>query len=495
MRQVGVKAAYDRKAVLRSLLGQRLYLLCDYLRIAMQKLPIYLLCSFLFLVSCSRKEEGPEEINTRSEEWYPGGITTVFASGVDAYSQPLNYISTTHLARHNAGRSIFFQEFSEYGAAEFGGLGPLFSQASCGGCHPGNGRSQPPMSEIDHASGLLMRISIAGSGPHGGPLAVPGFGTQLQTRALDGIAAEGLYLFSYNDFSVNYEDGASVILHDPSHSIIDAYTTLPPNVLYSMRNASQVYGSGLLEAVNESEILSYADESDDNSDDISGKPNFVWNEKTGLVELGRFGWKSSHPTVDQQAAGAFNEDMGITSSGFFPVENGYGQNNCTTGFGPGPDAEADVIEAVSFYIRTLAVPAPRDLDAPIVQQGRQIFYDLNCVGCHRPALHTGSAVVSELSGQTIYPYTDMLLHDMGEVLADGRPDFGASTNEWRTPPLWGIGLAKVVNPNARFLHDGRAETIEEAILWHGGEAHWIIEYYKALPFNEREALLAFLNAL
>lgn len=451
----------------------------------------------MLLWSC-RKDKPDDNVLTTTPsnpEYQAGGHTTVYDQSSEAYSSPIANADNAVLDIHNNGAFIFSSDFSLYGTSELDGLGPLFIQSSCIGCHPGNGRSQPPLSEVDYDSGLLMRFSLSGSGIHGEPNPLPGFGTQLQTRAIDGELAEGHFIFSYNNNVVTYEDGSTVILHNPSHEIINPYISMPSNILYSMRNASPIYGLGLLEVVNESDILSRVDETDANSDNISGKANFVWNTSTQQTELGRFGWKASNPTVAQQVAGAFNEDMGVTSAGFNPIENGFGQSNCTSGFGTEPDIPNSIINLVSFYVQTLAVPAPRNLGDPQVQQGRQIFYDLHCDGCHTTQLQTGESDIPQLSNQEIYPYTDMLIHDMGEVLADGRPDFLASTNEWRTPPLWGIGLTHVVNPNARFLHDGRAATLEEAILWHGGEAHWIIEYFKELPLSDRQALLAFLNAL
>ena len=453
----------------------------------------------LFIAGCRKHEPEPviviEAPVPLDPAYYAGGATTVFNSGVNAYNQLIANASAVSAQLHASGAEMFFASFAEYGTSTHDGLGPLFIQSSCGGCHPLNGRSHPPLTEIDYDSGLLMRMSLAGSGTHGEPIGVPGFGNQLQNRAIDGVTPEGHFLFNYQNYIVTYEDGTTITLHNPSHTLIDLYAPLPPNVLYSLRLASPVFGSGLLEAIDASAIIAGEDESDANVDYISGKVNYVWNVKTQQMELGRFGWKASNPNIAQQTAGAFNEDMGITSVGYFPIENGVGQSNCISGFGADPDVSELIIEQLAHYVMTLAVPAPRNLDLPEVIRGRQLFTDLNCVGCHRPQWQTGISDIPELSNQTIFPYTDMLIHDMGEILADGRPEFEASTNEWRTPPLWGIGLAKIVHPEARFLHDGRAATLEEAILWHGGEAHWITDYFKALPAADRAAVIAFLEAL
>lgn len=449
--------------------------------------------------SCRKNEEDNDDssdvISELNPEYFAGGDGTVFVTDATAFDRLIANGTPGMQVLHDQGRQIFFQEFVEYGTGEFDGLGPLFIQTSCGGCHPGNGRSQPPLTEVDYNSGLLMRFSLAGSGPNGEPNPVPGYGTQLQNRSIDGVAPEAHFLFYYNIFNETYADGSNFPMHDPVFNVIDQYTPMPPNVLFTLRNGSPVYGLGLLEAVSDEEILSRVDETDDNVDYISGRANYVWNVKSQQFEIGKLGWKASNPTIEQQTAGAFHEDMGVTSEGYFETEIGEGQSNSTTGFGPEPDVEESVIDQVSYYLRTLAVPAPRNLDDPQVMHGRQIFYDLNCNGCHTPQLTTGNSAIPQLANQTIYPYTDLLIHDMGEILADGRPDFDASTNEWRTPPLWGLGLTAIVNPNARYLHDGRASSIEEAILWHGGEAHWAKEYFKSLPAEDREALLAFLNAL
>ncbi|MBL0317357.1 MAG: thiol oxidoreductase [Flavobacteriales bacterium] len=422
------------------------------------------------------------------------GSATVNDGGVDAYSHLIPDMNASVAGQHAVGSDVFFATFTENPDGEYSGLGPLYIQNSCVGCHPGNGRSQPPLSEVDYNSGLLMRFSLAGEGPHGEPIAVPGYGTQLQTQGVSGNEAEALYIFSYSNAVITYADGNSVTLHNPSHILINEYAPLPDNILFSMRNASPIYGLGLLEAISESDILALADETDADGNYISGRPNFVWNVKTQQEELGRFGWKSSAPTIEHQVAGAFNEDMGITSEGYFPVENCSGQANCS-GASASPDITEQTIDDLATYVRTLAVPNWRNQDDPTVQRGKEVFNELKCNLCHHEEFTTSGSVLPELNGIVIHPFTDMLIHDMGEVLADGRPDFHASTNEWRTSPLWGIGLTKLINPDARFLHDGRAETLEEAILWHGGEAHWTIEYFKQLPQADRDALITFLESL
>jgi CxxC motif-containing protein (DUF1111 family) len=453
---------------------------------------------FALIYSCRHDPSEVDELSTDlpvNPEYYAGGSTTVFAAHAGAYDLLIANGSQASQAMFNNGRALFHQEFVPYGMGEFDGLGPLFINTSCISCHQGNGRSQPPTTEIDYDSGLLMRFSLAGDGENGQPVPVPGYGNQLQTRSIDGTVPEAHFLFFYEIFNETYSDGSTVPMHQPYHQLIDTYTELPPGMLFTLRLGSPVYGLGLLEAVPEVDIVSREDETDENNDYISGRANYVWNALTQQIELGRFGWKSSNPTIEQQTASAFHDDMGVTSPGAFAAEVGYGQSNATIGFGPEPDVDSQMITDISNYLRLTAVPAPRNLEDPQVMRGRELFYEMNCVGCHTPQLTTGVSPIPELSNQTIYPYTDLLIHDMGEVLADGRPDFAASTNEWRTSPLWGIGLSLLVNPQARFLHDGRASSLEEAILWHGGEAYWAKEYFKSLPLTDRQALIKFLEAL
>lgn len=422
------------------------------------------------------------------------GSATVNDGGVDAYSHLIPDMNASVAGQHAVGSDVFFATFTENPDAEFGGLGPLFIQNSCVGCIQAMEdlnllcRKWITIQVYSCDSVLQVKVHMVNPSP------CPGYGTQLQTQGVSGNEAEALYIFSYSNAVITYADGNSVTLHNPSHILINEYAPLPDNILFSMRNASPIYGLGLLEAISESDILALADETDADGNYISGRPNFVWNVKTQQEELGRFGWKSCSATIEHQVAGAFNEDMGITSEGYFPVENCSGQANCS-GASASPDITEQTIDDLANYSELLAVPNWRNQDDPTVQRGKEVFNELKCNLCHHEEFTTSGSVLPELNGIVIHPFTDMLIHDMGEVLADGRPDFSASTNEWRTSPLWGIGLTKLINPDARFLHDGRAETLEEAILWHGGEAHWTIEYFKQLPQADRDALITFLESL
>ena len=455
------------------------------------RLAIPALTVVILLASCKKETVEPDF----SDDYKAGGATTIHSAGPDAYTFPLANIDGAGLARHTEADALFEQQFVTAPAIRFGGLGPLFNQNACQSCHIRNGRSQPPVSPSDQASGLLIRLSVPGAGEHGGPAPVPGFGGQFQPKAIFGGVPEGKLAWTEMQQIVQFLDGGTATLTRAEYRIEEPYQPLPQGILYSPRNAPPVFGLGLLEAVPEEDILALADENDADGDGISGKPNRVWDVAAGRTALGRFGWKAGSPTLDQQTAEAFSQDMGISSVFYFPQESCTGQSNCTGGIGDEPDIARETVETTAFYAMSLAPPAPRNLEDPQVQRGKMLFLDAGCNNCHVPTLTTGNHPLSALSYQTIHPYTDLLLHDIGEDLADNRPDFEAGGREWRTAPLWGVGLAQVVNPNARFLHDGRAATLEEAVLWHGGEAEESREHFRKLPAEERAALLAFLKAL
>ena len=267
--------------------------------------------------------------------------------------------------------------------------------------------------------------------------------------------------------------------------------------MMSPRIAPATVGMGLLEAIPEKSILALADPEDTDGDGISGRPNMVWDAVQGRHVLGRFGWKAGKPTVEQQSAGAFHGDIGITSR-YFPDENcPPAQSACLEApKGGSPEVPDERLAKVAFYVQTLAVPAMRNMDDPEVREGAQLFMKAGCGACHTPRHETSEDFpVRPLRGQVIYPYTDLLLHDMGEGLADNRPDGEASGREWRTPPLWGIGLVETVNGHTMFLHDGRARNIEEAVFWHDGEARQSRDHYVGLSSEERDSVIRFLRSL
>jgi len=441
------------------------------------------------LSGCNRNEvvQPQEEVDA---DIYAGGTTTVFIAGSNAFSTPAPNLSGSALARHLEGDRQFGQTFVTAPATVNGGLGPLFNNTSCESCHQGDGRGRPPFPG-EEVTSMLIRISVPGSDEHGGPNPVPGFGGQLQQRAILGRETEGSVTVQWTEIPGSYGDGTTYSLRKPTIMISGR---VPSGILTSARVAPPVFGLGLLEAVDEATILAVADENEVSHDNISGKPNYVWDESQQRLRLGRFGWKAGQPSLLQQSAGAYNQDIGVTTP-YFPLENCHGTFECDTLIDD-PEISSMILENVELYTQTLGVPARRNANDPTVKRGKQLFQGIRCNSCHVEQLHTGiHPTVSELSHQTIFPFTDLLLHDMGEGLADGRPEFSANGFEWRTPPLWGIGLTQVVNGHSFFLHDGRARSIEEAILWHSGEAASARELFRSLSSIDRAALLTFLLSL
>lgn len=436
----------------------------------------------------------PEALKLEDEsEWLSGGTQTVFDQGAGAFSAPFGDLSAREDFMHEVGDIAFEATFVSSPAIKNFGLGPIYNSVSCISCHVADGRGKPPVNG-ETMVGLLIRISIPGEDEYGGPLDAPGFGGQLQHRAIAGKAAEADVNITYTPILGTFEDGTPYELLQPTYSLSNEYTSLPAGYLLSARVAPPVFGLGLLEGISEATILAFADEFDSDGDGISGKPNFVWNVLEKKNTLGRFGWKAEAPTILQQSAGAYNQDMGITNF-VFPIENSYSQQQYDW-LDDDVELSDSLMHAVTFYMQTLAVPARRNADDAEVLSGKGVFNAIGCASCHIPKVTTAVNVAfPSISNQTIYPYTDLLLHDMGEGLADYRPSYKANGYEWRTPPLWGIGLTKIVNGHQNFLHDGRARNFSEAILWHGGEAKDAKEKFVSLTKTEREALLKFLQSL
>lgn len=450
-----------------------------------------LLCLVLIYAACQKEKE---IIPDPSQGGLAGGETTIFSSGPDAFTFPLANLDQKGLDEHFLADGAFGQHFVSAPAVQFGGIGPLFNQNSCESCHIRNGRGTIPQFEGDPNTGLLLRLSVAGVGEYGGIIPVPGFGGQLQEKAIFGVTPEGKVSKTEVEEIVRYIDDRQVKLTKPAYAISEPYMSLPPDILISPRVAPPVHGLGLLEAIPAEDILALADGADADEDGVSGKPNMVWDVLKQEMAIGRFGWKAEQPSAGQQAADAAHNDMGLTNL-YFPDEHCDGQINCQDGLQSVKDADNETTDLFAFYFQTLAVPAQRNAEDPQVISGRRLFAEANCTACHTPKHVTGSHEIAALSNQTIFPFTDLLLHDMGEGLADNRPTYAANGREWRTPPLWGLGLTQVVNSKATFLHDGRAKTLEEAILWHGGEAEASKEDFRMMSKSERDDLIAFLNSL
>ncbi|MDP1848356.1 MAG: di-heme oxidoredictase family protein [Solirubrobacteraceae bacterium] len=423
-----------------------------------------------------------------------GGAGTVDDATGFAFALALKTLPRKDRRAFAVGNSFFNRNWVRAPASTTvrDGLGPTFNAQSCSSCHLHDGRGRPPTGARDAERGLLLRLSV-GDPPR--PLRL--YGSQLQDRAIAGVAAEGRIAITRTPRRGRYGDGTPYELLVPRYAVADrAFGPLPEDVQISPRVAPGVFGVGLLEAVPERAIVGHADPADEDGDGISGRPNRVTDVRTRTAALGRFGWKANVPTVEQQNASAFSGDLGITSPVFRDENCPRGQRACARAkTGGRPEIDARKLARVTFYTRTLAVPARRDVGARATDAGERHFARLGCATCHRPELRTGDSDVAGLSDQLIRPYTDLLLHDMGPALEDGRPDALASGSEWRTAPLWGIGLVSVVNRHTRFLHDGRARNLAEAILWHGGEAHRARERFRTLPARERRELVAFLESL
>jgi CxxC motif-containing protein (DUF1111 family) len=434
-------------------------------------------------------------------EHLSGGATTIMNATPNAFGQPAPMLARADNLHFFVGNSFFNQNWVQAPSSTTArdGLGPLFNSRSCAGCHFKDGRGRAPAPGETAVTGFLLRLSQPPSdGATGEPAAVPFYGGQFQDNAIPGVAPEGSVVIAYTEVPGQFADGEPFSLRAPVYSLAGpGYGELPADLLMSPRVANQMIGLGLLEAVPEAALLAQVDPEDHDGDGISGRPNYVWDIAGQQTALGRFGWKANQPSLLQQVAAAFHGDMGITTW-LFPAQNcTSGQTECAAAPSGGePEIDDDDLAKVVLYASTLAVPGQRHWEDPQVLRGKALFAEGACAGCHLPTLVTGEHPrFPQLSGQTIHPYTDLLLHDMGPGLADNRPDFQATGAEWRTPPLWGIGLFATVNSHTNYLHDGRARSLAEAILWHGGEAEPAKQFLLALPKADRDALIAFLESL
>lgn len=393
------------------------------------------------------------------------------------------------------------------------GLGPLFNARSCQSCHVRDGRGAPPDTNNGSQS-FFFRLARppetdeerAALGSHAVlNLPDPVYGQQFQDKAVTGLAGEGRMRVTYTTRPVRLADGTVVDLRVPHYSVTAlAFGPLDPQTTLSPRISQSLSGMGLLEAIPASEILAHADPDDRDGNGIAGRPNMVRDPASGQLVLGRFGWKAQNPTVRAQVASALSSDIGISSP---DAPDPFG--DCTAAEGHCRDlptgvqlrlgnteAPDPVLPLLTFYTANLAVPARRQVDDPDVLAGKKLFYGAGCADCHVPKYVTGRDVADRHNAfQLIWPYSDLLLHDMGESLADGQQVGDATGRQWRTAPLWGIGLARTVNGREAYLHDGRARTLEEAILWHGGEGENARDAYAGMARSDRNKLVKFLESL
>jgi CxxC motif-containing protein (DUF1111 family) len=432
-----------------------------------------------------------------------GGATTVATSTRDAFTLPAANISDAHRRDFMIGQSVFNQNWVAAPSSnrDRQGLGPLFNAPSCSTCHTKAGRGAPPGPDDPEAAGLLLRLSVPGTDEHGGPRGEPTYGGQFHPFAISGVESDGAFTIDYREEPGRFADGVPFSLRRPSYRFTRlSYGALQGDALVSPRVAPQLCGLGLLEMVAEDEIKAIASAQGGDVDGVRGHVNTVWDVRRGAMVLGRFGWKAGQPTLEQQDAGAFSGDIGITSS-LFPAENtplnhALAVARPSGGEAGRPELSELRLQRLSAWSHLIAVPDRRGADDAVVRHGEDAFLRLRCSSCHLPSMTTGACPeFPELARQTIHPYSDLLLHDLGDGLADGRPDYAAGARDWRTPPLWGIGLIETVNGHHLLLHDGRARDANEAILWHGGEAAASRARYLAADAPTRAALLAFLASL
>jgi CxxC motif-containing protein (DUF1111 family) len=455
------------------------------------------LCALLVLAS--PEPSGASGGEAEQDATWSGGAATVFDQSRQAFTFAVRHLRDDLRSAFFVGNSFFNQNWvaAPASTAARDGLGPLFNTRSCSACHFKDGRGRPP-GPGEPMSSMLLRVGIPGTGPHGGPMPDPVYGDQIQGRAVPNVPGEADVYVDWEEISGSYADGETYSLRRPRYRLENpGYGPFHSKLLKSGRVAPAMIGLGLLEAVAEADLRALADPEDADGDGVSGKLNRVWNHEARSFAVGRFGWKAEQPDVRQQVAGAFLGDMGITSH-LFRGENHTREQYAALASPSGGDPELgdSILDAVVLYSRLLAVPARRNSSDETVRRGERLFREARCNACHVAELHTASdASPMELAGQTIRPYTDLLLHDLGPGLSDERPSFEAGGAEWRTAPLWGIGLIQTVNGHQFLLHDGRARGFAEAILWHGGEAEPMREAFRRMPRADRVALLAFLQSL
>ncbi len=451
----------------------------------------------------------------RFEMMQGGAGTSLKFVNRDSFSHHLQNLTFEQQGKFQVGDAFFRKMWvaSPSSTLASDGLGPLFNARSCQSCHLKDGRGSVPQSSGFLTKSMLFFLSVPPDGKYEIKafenkeilsIPEPVYGGQIQSLSISPVRPEGRVKVIYKKFPVFLNGGKTVFLRHPIYSVENlSYGAMSGSVMTSPRSTPQMTGLGLLEAVHPDDIMAKSDPEDRDGDGISGKPNFVRDTKTGEITIGRFGFKASSGSILMQVAKAFVNDIGISN----PLE-GSDWGECTkrqTDCRNAPhgaqkhlgDTEAPdpVLEFVEFYSKNLAVPARRNVSDREVLQGKKLFYESQCASCHTPKYVTRKDIEKERGFQLIWPYTDFLLHDMGRGLADGRPSGDASGSEWRTSPLWGIGLVKTVNPNAGYLHDGRAQTLLEAVLWHGGEAQAARDRVVSMTPEQRRVLIRFLESL
>ena len=471
------------------------------------RLSALLLALGLGLSAC---DDAPRFTKAEPGEARSGGAATVRKTDQNAFSLPSANLPPSRRVDFSVGNSFFRSPWviAPSTTTARDGLGPLFNTNACQNCHIKDGRGHPPTPDAANAVSMLVRLSIPDAPEFAklieqiGVVPEPVYGGQFQDMAVPGVVPEGKVRVEYTPVPVRFKDGTEVELRKPVLQFTQlGYGPMHPDTRFSARVAPPMIGLGLLEAIPQEAILANAAAQAKANNGINGRPNQVWDDAQQKTVMGRFGWKAGQPNLNQQNVHAFSGDMGLTTS-LRPFDDCTdAQTACKQApNGNGPDGEPEVsdniLRLVLFYSRNLAVPARRGVNDPEVLAGKNLFFQAGCQSCHTPKYTTAAnAAEPELANQVIRPYSDLLLHDMGDGLADHRTEFQASGRDWRTPPLWGIGLTQAVSGHTQFLHDGRARNLLEAVLWHGGEAQQAQQQVLSFNAEQRAALLAFLNSL
>ena len=447
--------------------------------------------------------------DTFADPSLPGGETSNQVENKNSFS-----LSSRNLEEHMrinflVGNALFERMWEDSSISKNiakDGLGPFFSARSCESCHINDGRGHIPLTNKEDKISVVIQISqnIAQSNDYIKNIEDDIYGGQISEFSVKDVLKEAEIIIDYKYSLEMYEDGRVVELRRPIIKIDNLnYGDFNESTTFSARIAQPMIGLGLIEYISDQSLLMNEDINDTNNDGVSGKANKVWDIENEKLAIGRFGWKAAQPSVYQQTADAFYHDMGLSNKLYSnPFNCTSKQVECAKAISGNSEEYDDLevsndqLDLVTFYSSQLGVPARRSINAENVKKGKEIFFALNCNSCHVESFTTGdTGSHANLNNQIIYPYSDFLLHDMGESLSDGVSEFFAQGSEWRTPPLWGIGLTSIVSDEYGYLHDGRARTIEEAILWHGGEANEIIQNYKKLKKNEVNQLLSFINSL
>lgn len=470
----------------------------------------------VILWACTSDDEPTTSSPTTSSAALPdldprqGGMTTAFDDTETAFARAARNLSPAQLRVFSDGKELFESDFSPDGAGDtLPGLGPRFDAVSCSSCHVNDGRSRGPSGDGSLPTGMIVRLE-PGTAP---------WGPQLQARTLDG-PGDAVTTVRYEELEGTYADGTPYSLRAPTYEIAaEASGPLPHDTRVGVRTAPPLIGLGLLEGIPRAELQDRADPDDMNEDGVAGRIGEAWVPWLDQPVFGRFGWQASAADVEHQLALALIHDMNVTTA-WFPAEacdtTPGDETACPRPEGPAtagwtvdgwtgePLADPPVsttelgdrdLFTLTIYSRLLAVPALRDPDDLTVRRGRSLFEQVGCASCHTGGHTTDETEISGLSGQLIDPGTDLLLYDMGEGLADRTVGGEIVSSRWRTAPLWGLGLADtVLGEPATYLHDGRARSIEEAILWHGGDAGASQEQFRELPEEDRDALLTYLAA-